>query len=64
LNILRLSEKETDVEAKVRPTVTYLQRLGPEYLAQVYEYSKWVLAQDREIGFEVSSSPSTMILSL
>jgi Vam6/Vps39-like protein vacuolar protein sorting-associated protein 39 len=49
----RLSEKETDKQDKLMPSVNYLQRLGPEYLDQVFEYSRWVFEQDVDIGFEV-----------
>ena len=37
------------------PTVNYLQRLGPEHLDQIFEHSKWVFEQDRDIAFEVAS---------
>lgn len=57
----RLSEKDDDNESKLRPTISYLQRLGPEHLAQIFETSKWLLSQDREIGFEVSCALSYLI---
>ncbi|CDO70890.1 hypothetical protein BN946_scf184804.g22 [Trametes cinnabarina] len=57
LNLLRqLSEKETDVRDKLMPIVTYLQRLGPEHLDQIFEHSKWVFEQDRDIAFEIFTS--------
>jgi hypothetical protein len=52
----RLSEKEDDKRDKLQPTVTYLQRLGPEYLDLIFKFSQWALEQDREIAFEVFSS--------
>jgi hypothetical protein len=49
-----MGAKETDVEDKVDPTVTYLQKLGPEYLDLIFEGSKWVIALDKEKGLQVS----------
>ena len=54
--ICRLSEKETDPHDKLMPTVNYLQRLGPEHLEQIFEHSRWVFEQDRDIAFEVTLS--------
>ena len=51
--VRRLSEKETDSHDKLMPTVNYLQRLGPEHLEQIFEHSRWVFEQDRDIAFEV-----------
>ncbi|KAI0370322.1 hypothetical protein BV20DRAFT_1121321 [Pilatotrama ljubarskyi] len=57
LSLLRqLSEKETDIHDKLMPTVSYLQRLGPEHLDQIFEHSRWVFDQDRDIGFEIFTS--------
>ncbi|TDL20794.1 hypothetical protein BD410DRAFT_750406 [Rickenella mellea] len=52
----RLSEKESDKEDRLRPTVTYLQKLGPEYLDQIFESSRWVFEQDPDLGFEIFTS--------
>jgi hypothetical protein len=49
-----MGANETDVEDKVDPTVTYLQRLGPEYLDLIFEGSKWVITLDKEKGLQVS----------
>lgn len=38
------------------PSVNYLQRLGPEYLDQIFEHSRWIFEQDIDIGFEVYTS--------
>ncbi|KAL5525933.1 hypothetical protein ACEPAG_7271 [Sanghuangporus baumii] len=38
----RLSEKESDTEEKIRPTVSYVQNLGPEYLDQIFEATRWI----------------------
>jgi len=51
----RLSEKEMDVKDKLGPSITYLQRLGSEYLDTVFQYSKWILDENSEMGLEVSS---------
>ncbi|KAI0635691.1 hypothetical protein C8Q77DRAFT_1277165 [Trametes polyzona] len=57
LSLLRqLSEKETDMRDKLMPTVNYLQRLGPEHLDQIFEHSRWVFEQDRDIAFEIFTS--------
>ncbi|KAI0324590.1 hypothetical protein GY45DRAFT_1331365 [Cubamyces sp. BRFM 1775] len=57
LSLLRqLSDKETDIRDKLMPTVNYLQRLGPEHLDQIFEHSKWVFEQDRDIAFEIFTS--------
>ncbi|TFK87975.1 hypothetical protein K466DRAFT_662647 [Polyporus arcularius HHB13444] len=57
LDLLRqLSEKETDPHEKLMPTVNYLQRLGPEHLDQIFEHSRWVFEQDRDIAFEIFTS--------
>ena len=49
----RLSDKEPDMRDKLMPSVTYLQRLGPEYLDLIFEHSRWVFEHDVDIGFEV-----------
>ena len=38
---------------KLQPTVAYLQKLGEEYMDQVFKYARWVFQQDQNIGFEV-----------
>ena len=40
---------------KLQPTVTYLQKLGEEYMDQVFKYARWVFQQDQNIAFEVRS---------
>ena len=49
----RLSEKEDDMRDKLGPSISYLQKLGPEYLDQIFESARWVFEQDREMAFEV-----------
>ena len=38
---------------KLQPTVTYLQKLGEEYIDQVFKSARWVFQQDQNIAFEV-----------
>ena len=52
----RLSDEETDMEDKLRPSILYLQRLGPEHLDQIFKHSRWVLEQDPDMGFEIFTS--------
>ncbi|OJT15140.1 Vam6/Vps39-like protein [Trametes pubescens] len=57
LSLLRqLSEKETDERDKLGPTVSYLQRLGPEHIYQIFEHSRWVFEHNRDIAFEIFTS--------
>ncbi|GBE87785.1 Vacuolar morphogenesis protein [Sparassis crispa] len=57
LDLLRqLSEKETDTRDKLMPSVTYLQRLGPENMEQIFEYSRWLFDRDSEIALEIFTS--------
>lgn len=48
-----LSQNETDMREKLQPTVTYLQKLGEEYIDQVFKSARWVFQQDQNIAFEV-----------
>ncbi|KAL0955078.1 hypothetical protein HGRIS_003995 [Hohenbuehelia grisea] len=57
LGLLRqLSEKETDIRDKLDPSISYLQKLGPEHLQHVFDGSRWVFEQDRDIAFEIFKS--------
>lgn len=49
----RLSEKEDDPRDKLMPSISYLQKLGPEHLEQVFDSSHWIFEQNRDIAFEV-----------
>ncbi|KAF9448658.1 hypothetical protein P691DRAFT_668993 [Macrolepiota fuliginosa MF-IS2] len=54
LQLLReLSERTSDVEDKLRPSITYLQKLGPEYLDHIFQYSRWMFEQDADMAFEI-----------
>ncbi|VDB94289.1 unnamed protein product [Peniophora sp. CBMAI 1063] len=52
----KLSDDEVGMEDKLRPSISYLQRLGPEYLDQIFAHSRWVLEQDADLGFEIFTS--------
>lgn len=56
-----LSSSRGDMGDKLGPSVSYLQKLGPEYLDQIFESARWVFEQDRGMVFEVSchSTPSS-----
>ncbi|KAH9928648.1 vacuolar sorting protein 39 domain 1-domain-containing protein [Fomitopsis serialis] len=57
LGLLRdLSEKEADPRDKLMPSVTYLQRLGPEYLEQIFGAARWVFEENADIAFEIFTS--------
>lgn len=40
---------------KLGPSVTYLQRLGPEHMDQIFESAHWIFEQDADIALEVLS---------
>lgn len=48
-----MAEKEEDEEEKLGPSIRYLQRLGPEHLAQIFEFSRWVINENKDQGFQV-----------
>ena len=51
---IRLSESEPDMKDRLMPSITYLQRLGPEHLNLIFEHSRWIFEQDVDIAFDVS----------
>ncbi len=54
LGLLRqFAEDEDDAEDKVRPTIQYLQNLGPEFIDVILETSHWLLEVDSALGMEV-----------
>lgn len=61
-DIFRLSEKETEKEDKLMPSVYYLQKLGPEHLQQIFDSSRWIFDQDRDMAFQVNSHISKSFL--
>ncbi|KAI0303616.1 CNH domain-containing protein [Multifurca ochricompacta] len=60
LELLRkLGEEETDVKDRLGPSIAYLQRLGPEYLDTVFQYSRWILDESSEMALEIFNSEET-----
>ena len=55
LNILplRLSDEEDDKVDKLQPSIYYLQKLGPEYIDQVFSAARWMFEVDSDMTFEV-----------
>lgn len=50
---------------KLGPSISYLQKLGSEYLDQIFESARWVFEQDRDMAFEVGFySTSSSIVKL
>jgi len=49
-----LGEKEVDVKDRLVPSITYLQRLSPDYLDTVFQYSRWIFDENAEMALEVS----------
>ncbi len=49
----QFADDEDDVEDKMRPTIQYLQNLGPEFIDVILETSHWLLEVDGELGMEV-----------
>lgn len=49
----QFAEDEEDVEEKMRPTVQYLQNLGPEFINVILETSHWLLEVDGKLGMEL-----------
>ncbi|TFY80314.1 hypothetical protein EWM64_g3699 [Hericium alpestre] len=57
LDLLRkLSKKQSDVRDKLGPSISYLQRLGPEHLDQTFNSSRWIFAEDPDMAFEIFTS--------
>jgi len=38
---------------KLTPSISYLQKLGPEHLEQIFDSARWIFEKDRELAFEV-----------
>ena len=41
------------MEDKLEPSITYLQKLGPEHIKQIFESSRWVFSMDKNLAFKV-----------
>ncbi|KIJ07903.1 hypothetical protein PAXINDRAFT_164538 [Paxillus involutus ATCC 200175] len=52
----QLSEKEDDMRDKLDPSISYLQKLGPEYLDQIFASARWIFEQDGEMAFKIFTS--------
>jgi Vam6/Vps39-like protein vacuolar protein sorting-associated protein 39 len=48
-----MSANEESPREKLGPTISYLQKLGPEYLKQIFNAARWVFETDRDMAFEV-----------
>lgn len=51
---IRLSTLEDDMEDKLDPSIQYLQKLGPEYIDEVFRYARWIFDTDKDMAFQVS----------
>ena len=51
--MVRQSEKEDDMQDKLTPTISYLQKLGPEHLEQIFKSARWVFEMNQDMAFEV-----------
>ncbi|KIJ98467.1 hypothetical protein K443DRAFT_9138 [Laccaria amethystina LaAM-08-1] len=40
------------MEDKLEPSITYLQKLGPEHIKQIFESSRWVFSMDKNLAFK------------
>ncbi|PWY99444.1 hypothetical protein BCV70DRAFT_118819 [Testicularia cyperi] len=49
----QFAEDEDEDEEKVRPTMQYLQNLGPEFIDTILETSHWVLRLNATLGIEI-----------
>jgi len=52
----RLGEKEADVKDRLVPSITYLQRLSPDYMDTVFQYSRWIFDENTEMALEIFTS--------
>lgn len=64
VGMIRLSEKESNPQDKVEPSIRYLQKLGPEHLDHIFETSRWVFAEDEDMGLEVHARCQLISTSL
>ncbi|KAJ7510485.1 hypothetical protein B0H11DRAFT_1190833 [Mycena galericulata] len=57
LDLLKqLSEKETDMEEKLSPSIYYLQKLGPEHLDEIFASARWIFEKDSTMAFQIFTS--------
>ena len=48
-----MSASEESAEDKLGPTISYLRKLGPEYLEQIFNAARWLFDTDRDMAFDV-----------
>jgi len=51
-----MSANEKSIRDKLGPTITYLQKLGPDQLDQIFDAAHWLFAIDPDMAFEVFTS--------
>lgn len=66
---IRLAKEEDDPLDRYPPIVRYLQKLGPEYLSTIFQFSEWIFAEDASRGLAVcdtglSHSGSSLMVDL
>jgi hypothetical protein len=50
----RMSANEESVRDKLGPTISYLQKLGPDQLQQIFDAARWLFTTDPDMAFEVN----------
>jgi len=54
LNLLKeMATGVDDDEEQLGPSIRYLQKLGPEYIEQIFESSRWILQRNQDLGFQI-----------
>ncbi|KAF5327421.1 hypothetical protein D9619_004692 [Psilocybe cf. subviscida] len=57
LDLLKeLGTLEEDMEDKLSPSIQYLQKLGPEYIDEVFRYARWIFDTDKDMAFQIFTS--------
>lgn len=51
------------MEDKLDPSIRYLQKLGPEYIEQIFTSSRWIFNLDPDRAFQVNISRCFLILT-
>ena len=51
----RLAKEEDDPLDRYPPIIQYLQKLGPDHLKTIFDFSKWIFAEDPKRGLGVRS---------
>jgi len=53
---VRLAKEEDDPLDRYPPIIRYLQKLGPDHLNTIFDFSKWIFAEDPKRGLGVRAS--------